>query len=149
MLDEMWVEDDAGKSAERSKEGEVVPSWGEVIHVDDVVQLLAFYNTFCRHKDSQDYHIAYAWRCKLLELQVGKPRPPSWNASTNRAVERIPGGKNGAQGEVPKTTAQFCGSRFLRQHVLIGDDPREIPFGDVDTFYDKVLRPHGMARLSP
>ena len=33
--------------------------------------------------------------------------------------------------------------------MLIGDDPREIPFGDVDTFYDKVLRPHGMARLSP
>eukprot|EP00928_Gymnodinium_smaydae_P020401 TRINITY_DN17884_c0_g1_i1.p1 TRINITY_DN17884_c0_g1~~TRINITY_DN17884_c0_g1_i1.p1 ORF type:complete len:787 (-),score=150.25 TRINITY_DN17884_c0_g1_i1:211-2571(-) len=99
---------DAAKSAERLTEAEVVPRWAETMHADDVTKNINWFQTFCRDKYGMDDHISFYWQCGIESVSVDFDR----------------------RGLPPLDPSMDCSASFLHRHIVQGDDPRCVPWGD-------------------
>eukprot|EP00927_Polykrikos_kofoidii_P062570 TRINITY_DN57385_c0_g1_i1.p1 TRINITY_DN57385_c0_g1~~TRINITY_DN57385_c0_g1_i1.p1 ORF type:complete len:793 (-),score=100.35 TRINITY_DN57385_c0_g1_i1:386-2764(-) len=98
----------SAKSAERLTEREVTPSWDDAMQADDVTKTLNSFQTFCRVKFGMDDHIPFYWRCNIMDVHT------SWQKAAG----------------LPLEPNMNCSTDFVNRHIVVGDDPRCVPWGD-------------------
>ena len=90
----------------RLSEREVVPNWDATMQADDVTKALNAFQTFCWFKHGLDDHLPSLWTCDIRDVKVDLsedgPRDPEMN----------------------------CSADFLAHHIVQGDDPRCVPWGE-------------------
>lgn len=99
---------DAPKSAERITESEVVPRWADTMHADDVTKNINWFQAFCRIKYGMDDHVPFFWRCNIADVQL------EWERSERLSLD----------------PAMNCSAAFVKRHIIDGDDPRCVPWGE-------------------
>ena len=103
ILDNMYP--DENSNAMRLSEREVVPNWDVTMQADDVTKALNAFQTFCWFKHGMDDHLPFFWSCDIQHVAADfseEPLDPNMN----------------------------CTAAFVTAHILKGDDPRCVPWGD-------------------
>ncbi|CAK0838269.1 unnamed protein product [Prorocentrum cordatum] len=121
---------DAGKTGERLAESEVTPGFKVALHADDVAKTLVWLQMFCMEKAGSDDHIPWAWRCALGSVEIGKTHRAPWNIINNSRLNR---GDNA--DDAARLLKHICRRNFLIKHIVFGDDPADVPFGDITALH--------------
>ncbi|CAJ1404438.1 unnamed protein product [Effrenium voratum] len=127
----------------------------ELLHAYDVAAILTLYNDLCREEGSTSHSIKDSWECKLYDIKVTSPSGDvEWDPVMNRAPPDSDKDSvllNGTRGLFESAAAKdsflkglagqraaelqhICSDRFFQTHVVIGDDPHKVPFGDTEAF---------------
>mmetsp|Transcript_40181 Transcript_40181/g.92970 ORF Transcript_40181/g.92970 Transcript_40181/m.92970 type:complete len:937 (+) Transcript_40181:63-2873(+) len=157
VVDEFFP--DWNKAAERMKKGDRSPDLKELLHAEDVAQTLNLYTDRCRMEASLDPGIKDVWSCKLFDVVVQNLGGSEWDPAMNRHLpdadsDNVFGkGKKGVfeskadnrtkerAEERRQEMRQICSDMFFQDHVVIGDDPKKVPWGDVEKFAEKFHLP--------
>jgi len=148
---------DWNKAAERMKEGMKTPELKELLHVDDVASTLTIFNDRCRDQSFVSTSMKAVWECKLFDVVVNRLSGAEWDPAMNRNLPDIDSdnvfgtGKKGIfetkVNEASKELANerrramqtICSDIFFQNHVVIGDDPKKVPWGNVTAFDEEVV----------
>ena len=148
---------DWNKAAERTRDGEISPTLKELLDADDVAATLSFYNDICATQASIAGSVKDTWECKLFDIRVSELEGADWDPTTNRALPDVDkdAEMNGTRGILESKAGQnksnqelamqrrhevnqICSDTFFGTHVVIGDDPRKVPLGNVSAFSKRV-----------
>ena len=95
-------------NAMRLAEREVVPNWDATMQADDVTKALNAFQTFCWFKHGMDDHLPFFWKCDIRDVNV-------------ELLE---------DGLRPLDPEMNCSAAFVESHIVHGDDPRCVPWGE-------------------
>lgn len=113
---------------ERMSKGEIAPIFAELMNGDDVSKLLNWYQSFCLWKAGSDEHVPFGWNCGINNIVIENTHPAHWDFIKNSPPE------SWSHNESIQLRDHFCSAKFLHRHVICGDDPNVVPYGDVDAF---------------
>ncbi|CAE7883456.1 unnamed protein product [Symbiodinium necroappetens] len=99
---------DQNSNAMRLAEREVVPNWDATMQADDVTKALNALQTFCWFKHGMDDHLPFFWKCDIRDVNV-------------ELLE---------DGLRPLDPEMNCSAAFVESHIVHGDDPRCVPWGE-------------------
>eukprot|EP00434_Breviolum_minutum_P025161 symbB.v1.2.022228.t1/scaffold1961.1/size94642/4 len=135
----------------------IISSIYELLDADDVAATLSFYNDICATQASIAGSVKDTWECKLFDIRVSELEGADWDPTTNRALPDVDkdAEMNGTRGILESKAGQnksnqelamqrrhevnqICSDTFFGTHVVIGDDPRKVPLGNVSAFSKRV-----------
>merc|ERR1711871_722291 len=97
---------------------------------------LTWFQMFCMNKAGADDHVPWAWACQLGDVHVGQMKPVPWDIIHMSDL-------NGDEKDVNASKAlqaHLCTSNFFSRHVMYGDSPKDIPFGNIEKFREDIAK---------